>query len=449
MYDKYTDISIYLSYKRVKMKINKKYLYLIIALIVLISIPVYCATANKKVTQNEDSAGYFKDSEDLTKITDAVNLIQNLFVGKSDPTKKELYQAAIAGMVNSLNDPYSEYFSKEDFESFSEDMDGNYVGVGMSIDKKKGEPLVVVSPFIGSPASKAGMKIGDKVIKVDNKDIIALTSTDAVKLLKGEKGTKVVLDVIREGTKGTFKVEIIRDEIKLEFVESKMLDNKVGYVSLLRFGNNTGQEIEAHIKKLQAQGMKSLIFDLRSNPGGSLGEAQDISSLFIKQKLVVLLKYKDGSKKEYNRTFQNLGDFPLVVLVNGGSASASEIVTGALKDYKRALIIGEKTFGKGIVQQIIPIGDGEAIKLTIAQYFTPKGNYIHEKGIEPDIKVEMNEILAIKGYANDSEEAKANRMKELEAVIVKEKGQEEATKIISAGDTQLKRAIEEITKMMK
>ena len=293
------------------------------------------------------------------------------------------------------------------------------------------------------------MKIGDKVIKVDNKDIIALTSTDAVKLLKGEKGTKVVLDVIREGTKGTFKVEIIRDEIKLEFVESKMLDNKVGYVSLLRFGNNTGQEIEAHIKKLQAQGMKSLIFDLRSNPGGSLGEAQDISSLFIKQKLVVLLKYKDGSKKEYNRTFQNLGDFPLVVLVNGGSASASEIVTGALKDYKRALIIGEKTFGKGIVQQIIPIGDGEAIKLTIAQYFTPKGNYIHEKGIEPDIKVEMNEILAIKGYANDSEEAKANRMKELEAVIVKEKGQEEATKIISAGDTQLKRAIEEITKMMK
>ena len=293
------------------------------------------------------------------------------------------------------------------------------------------------------------MKIGDKVIKVDNKDIIALTSTDAVKLLKGEKGTKVVLDVIREGTKGTFKVEIIRDEIKLEFVESKMLDNKVGYVSLLRFGNNTGQEIEAHIKKLQAQGMKSLIFDLRSNPGGSLGEAQDISSLFIKQKLVVLLKYKDGSKKEYNRTFQNLGDFPLVVLVNGGSASASEIVTGALKDYKRALIIGEKTFGKGIVQQIIPIGDGETIKLTIAQYFTPKGNYIHEKGIEPDIKVEMNEILAIKGYANDSEEAKANRMKELEAVIVKEKGQEEATKIISAGDTQLKRAIEEITKMMK
>lgn len=431
------------------MKINKKYLYLIIALIVLISIPVYCATANKKVTQNEDSAGYFKDSEDLTKITDAVNLIQNLFVGKSDPTKKELYQAAIAGMVNSLNDPYSEYFSKEDFESFSEDMDGNYVGVGMSIDQKKGEPSVVVSPFIGSPASKAGMKIGDKVIKVDNKDIIALTSTDAVKLLKGEKGTKVVLDVIREGTKGTFKVEIIRDEIKLEFVESKMLDNKVGYVSLLRFGNNTGQEIEAHIKKLQAQGMKSLIFDLRSNPGGSLGEAQDISSLFIKQKLVVLLKYKDGSKKEYNRTFQNLGDFPLVVLVNGGSASASEIVTGALKDYKRALIIGEKTFGKGIVQQIIPIGDGEAIKLTIAQYFTPKGNYIHEKGIEPDIKVEMNEILAIKGYANDSEEAKANRMKELEAVIVKEKGQEEATKIISAGDTQLKRAIEEITKMMK
>ncbi len=435
------------------MKFNKKYLYLVIAFVILISVPVYCSTVKEKkaiITTEENQAGYFKDSNELIKIVDSINLIQTLFVGKSEPTKDELYKAAIAGIVNSLNDPYSEYFSKEDLESFSEDMDGNYVGVGMSIDKKKGEALVVVSPFIGSPASKAGMKIGDKVIKVDDKDILPLTSTETVKLLKGTKGTKVVLDVVREGVKGSIKVEIIRDEIKLEFVESKMLDDKIGYVSLLRFGNNTGKEIESHIKKLQAQGMKALILDLRSNPGGSLEEAQDISSLFVKDKLIVSLKYKNGTKKDYNRTFQNLGDFPLVVLVNGGSASASEIVTGALKDYKRGLIIGQKTFGKGIVQQIIPIGnDGEAIKLTIAQYFTPKGNYIHGTGIEPDIKVEMNEILAIKGYANDSEEAKANRMKELEAILVKEKGKEEADKIISAGDIQLKRAIEEIKKMMK
>ena len=435
------------------MKFNKKYLYLVIAFVILISVPVYCSTVKEKkaiTTTEENQAGYFKDSNELVKIVDSINLIQTLFVGKSEPTKDELYKAAIAGIVNSLNDPYSEYFSKEDLESFSEDMDGNYVGVGMSIDKKKGEALVVVSPFIGSPASKAGMKIGDKVIKVDDKDILPLTSTETVKLLKGTKGTKVVLDVVREGVKGSIKVEIIRDEIKLEFVESKMLDDKIGYVSLLRFGNNTGKEIESHIKKLQAQGMKALILDLRSNPGGSLEEAQDISSLFVKDKLIVSLKYKNGTKKDYNRTFQNLGDFPLVVLVNGGSASASEIVTGALKDYKRGLIIGQKTFGKGIVQQIIPIGnDGEAIKLTIAQYFTPKGNYIHGTGIEPDIKVEMNEILAIKGYANDSEEAKANRMKELEAILVKEKGKDEADKIISAGDIQLKRAIEEIKKMMK
>ena len=435
------------------MKFNKKYLYLVIAFVIFISVPVYCSTVKEKkaiITTEENQAGYFKDSNELIKIVDSINLIQTLFVGKSEPTKDELYKAAIAGIVNSLNDPYSEYFSKEDLESFSEDMDGNYVGVGMSIDKKKGEALVVVSPFIGSPASKAGMKIGDKVIKVDDKDILPLTSTETVKLLKGTKGTKVVLDVVREGVKGSIKVEIIRDEIKLEFVESKMLDDKIGYVSLLRFGNNTGKEIESHIKKLQAQGMKALILDLRSNPGGSLEEAQDISSLFVKDKLIVSLKYKNGTKKDYNRTFQNLGDFPLVVLVNGGSASASEIVTGALKDYKRGLIIGQKTFGKGIVQQIIPIGnDGEAIKLTIAQYFTPKGNYIHGTGIEPDIKVEMNEILAIKGYANDSEEAKANRMKELEAILVKEKGKEEADKIISAGDIQLKRAIEEIKKMMK
>ena len=146
---------------------------------------------------------------------------------------------------------------------------------------------------------------------------------------------------------------------------------------------------------------------------------------------------------------KNLGNFPMIVLVNGGSASASEIVTGALKDYKRATIIGQKTFGKGIVQEVMPLNDGDALKLTIAQYFTPNGNYIHEKGIEPDIKVDMEEVLSIKGYANDSEEAKQNRMKEIRTYLEKEKGKEETDKIITAGDVQLKRAVEEMEKKIK
>lgn len=441
---------------------NKKYLLTIIILGILLSLTVLCSTTAAKKTAApapapapvetpavNDPAGYFKDAGNLNKITDIINIIQQRFVGKKSPSKQELYEAAMTGIVNGLDDPYSEYLTKKDLENFTEDLDGEYVGVGMSIDKRKDAPLVVVSPFIGSPAAKAGIKIGDKIIKIDGKDILPLNANETVNMLKGKQGTKVEVEIVREGKKDPFKVTLIRDNIKLEMVESRMLENKIGYVSLLKFGNHTGEEIRKHVEDLQTQGMKGLILDLRSNPGGSLKESQDISSLFITQDLVVYLKYKNGQETKYNRTMKNLGNFPMIVLVNGGSASASEIVTGALKDYKRATIIGQKTFGKGIVQEVMPLNDGDALKLTIAQYFTPNGNYIHEKGIEPDIKVDMEEVLSIKGYANDSEEAKQNRMKEIRTYLEKEKGKEETDKIISAGDVQLKRAIEEMDKKIK
>ena len=440
---------------------NKKYVLLTAIMVILLSLPILCSTTAAKKTDNKtdstnqqqtavsEPAGYFKDSGNLNKITNMINIIQQKFVGKKNPTKQELYEYAMTGMVNGLDDPYSEYLTKKDLESFTEDLDGEYVGVGMSIDKKKDAPLVVVSPFIGSPAAKAGIKIGDKVIKVDKTDILPLNATETVNLLKGKQGTKVEVEVVREGVKNPFMVTIVRDTIKLEMVESKMLQDQIGYVSLLKFGNHTGAELNKHIEQLQAQGMKGLILDLRSNPGGSLKEAQDISSLFITQDLVVYLKYKNGQETRYNRTMPNLGNFPLIVLVNGGSASASEIVTGAIKDYKRGTVIGQKTFGKGIVQEVIPLEGGDAIKLTVAQYFTPNGNYIHEKGIEPDIKVDMEEVLSIKGYANDSEEARQNRMKEIRTYLEKEKGKEETDKIIAAGDVQLKRAVEEMEKKIK
>ena len=440
---------------------NKKYVLLTAIMAILLSLPILCSTTAAKKTDTKtdnttqqqtavsEPAGYFKDSGNLNKLTNMINIIQQKFVGKKNPTKQELYEYAMTGLVNGLDDPYSEYLTKKDLESFTEDLDGEYVGVGKSIDKKKDAPLVVVSPFVGSPAAKAGMKIGDKVTKVDKTDIIPLNATETVNLLKGKQGTKVDVEVVREGVKNPFTVTIVRDTIKLEMVESKMLQDQIGYVSLLKFGNHTGAELKKHIEQLQAQGMKGLILDLRSNPGGSLKEAQDISSLFITQDLVVYLKYKNGQETRYNRTMPNLGNFPLIVLVNGGSASASEIVTGAIKDYKRGTVIGQKTFGKGIVQEVIPLEGGDAIKLTVAQYFTPNGNYIHEKGIEPDIKVDMEEVLSIKGYANDSEEARQNRMKEIRTYLEKEKGKEETDKIISAGDVQLLRATEEMEKKIK
>ena len=407
--------------------------------LVLVSMPLFAATTIIKTSRNDKntSAGYSKDATELNRIVDVINIIENNYVGKEEtPSKKELYEGAVAGVVNRLKDPYSEYLTKADLADFSEDMEGEYVGVGMSISKKKGEFLEVISPFIGSPAEKVGIKIKDKIIKVDGKDILPLTANETVKLLKGKEGTKVDVEVVREGKKEPMKFTLTRAKIKLE----------IGYVSLLRFGNHVGAEVEKAIKDLQAKGMKGLILDLRSNPGGSLQEAQDISSLFVKEDLIVYLKYKNGQQRNYNRTSKNLGNFPLIVLTNKASASASEIVTGAIKDYKRGTIIGEKTFGKGIVQQVIPLRTEDAIKLTIAQYFTPKGNYIHEKGIEPDIEVKMEELLALKGYANDSEQARKNREKEIEDIIIKDKGKEEAAKIISAGDVQLKRAIEEMNK---
>ena len=432
------------------MKKNKK-LYLTIGFI-LISIPLLCAAPLIKSSQNNknEAAGYTKDVSELTRIVDVINLIENRFVGKEEtPGKDELYKAAISGIISKLDDPYSEYLATEDLKDFAEDMEGEYVGVGMSVQKKKGEPMEVTSPFIGSPAEKVGIKIKDKIIKVDGKDILPLTATETTKMLKGKENTKVEIEITREGQRNPLKFGVTRAKIKLEMVEDRMLDNKIGYVSLLRFGSNVGDEVQKAIEKLQGEGMKGLILDLRMNPGGSLQEAQDISSLFVKENLIVSLKYKNGQEQKYNRTKNYIGDFPLVVLINKGSASASEIVTGVIKDYKRGTVIGETTFGKGIVQQIIPLRSDDAIKLTIAQYFTPNGNYIHGKGIEPDIKIPMEELIALKGYTNESEEAKSIRRKELEEILVKDKGAEEAKKIIAEGDIQLKRAIEEMNKKIK
>lgn len=432
------------------MKKNKK-LYLTIGFI-LISIPLLCVSPLIKSSQNNknEAAGYTKDISELTRIVDVINIIENRFVGKNPtPSKEELYKASITGIINKLDDPYSEYLSTEDLKEFSEDLEGEYVGVGMAVQKKKGEPMEVTSPFVGSPAEKVGIRIKDKIIKVDGKDILPLTATETTKMLKGKENTKVEIEITREGQKNPIKFTVTRAKIKLEMVESKMFDNRIGYVSLLRFGNNVGDEVQKAIINLQSQGMKGLILDLRLNPGGSLQEAQDISSLFVKDDLIVSLKYKNGQEQKYMRTKDYLGNFPLVVLINKGSASASEIVTGVIKDYKRGTVIGDTTFGKGIVQQVIPLRSNDAIKLTIAQYFTPKGNYIHGKGIEPDIKVPMEELIALKGYTNESEEAKAIRRKELEEILVKDKGKEEANKIIANGDIQLKRAIEEISKKIK
>lgn len=384
----------------------------------------------------------FKDIVEIKKITDTINLVQDVWVGEEQTSKQKLYAGAFNGIMKSLKDPYSEYYTEQEFKEQQEDIDGTYSGVGMSIQKKKGEYLEVISPFIGSPAYKANIQIGDFITKINGEDIADLTAVECSKKLKGPKGTKVDVEIVRKGKDDPIKVTLVRDEIKLDNVESKMLDDNIGYISLLKFGTGIANEIETEVEKLKNQGMKKLILDLRTNPGGSLNEAVDLASLFTSEELMVSLVRKNGDKKVYTRTKNQVFDGPMVLLTNKGSASASEIITGILKDYKRATVIGDKTYGKGVAQSIIPFPTGDAIKITIAKFETPKNNHIHKEGIEPDIYIEMDPLLSLKGYTNETKQAIDNRKKEMKKVLIEKHGDKKASEMINKGDTQLKAAVD-------
>lgn len=413
-----------------------------------IFIPKYCHAMpeTKIIEQNkknvEKGLASFNDTMELAKIVETINLVMNNWVGDKEIDKDKLYKAALSGILNELEDPYSEYLSKKDLDDFNNDLNGKYVGVGMSISKKKGEYMEVVSPFIGSPAYKANIQIGDKVVKIDGKDVFKNTVTEISKMLKGKKGTKVELEIIRKNVKNTIKVILIRDEIIIKNIEYKMLENGIGYISLLQFGDGLGKEMERAVLDLNKQGMKKVIIDLRTNPGGSLKEAVDIASLFTDKNKLVSLKFKNGELKTYTRTLRQAFNGEVVLLVNGGSASASEIVTGILKDYNIATVIGEKTYGKGVAQNIVNFKTEDAIKLTIAKYSTPYNDNINKNGIEPDIYIKMDSLLSTKGFSVETEKAKENRKKEIEKLLIEIHGEKKAKEIIKAGDRQLKAAID-------
>lgn len=395
----------------------------------------------KNITESKKTAS-FKDVTELSKIIETINLVEESWVGDKNPSIEDHYAAAISGIMNALDDPYSVYLDSNELKDMNEDIGGTYSGVGMSIQKKKGEYMEVISPFIGSPAFKANIQIGDKISKIDGKDITDKTATETSKMLRGPKGTKVEVEIIRQGLKKPIKITLIRDNIKLENVEYKMIDNEIGYISLLKFGTGIAEEIENAIKDLNKKGMKKLILDLRTNPGGVITEAVDLASLFTKEKKMVSLKYKNGQETVYNRTKSQVFSGKMVILINRGSASASEILSGILKDYNRATLIGDRTYGKGVAQSIIEFKTGDALKVTIAKYSTPKNDNINKVGIEPNIYKKMEALLSSKGYANETEKAKENRIKEIEKLLVEVHGKEKADEYIKAGDVQLKSAID-------
>jgi len=342
-----------------------------------------------------DSEAVYKG---LKTFADVIEMIEKNYVDPVDT--EELVQKAIQGMVSSL-DPHSLLLPPEEFEDLQIDTKGKFTGIGISISIRDGF-VTVVSPIEGTPAYRAGIKAGDRIIKVDGKPVKDLR--EAVKKMRGPKGTKVAVTVARKGEPEPIEFNLIRDVIPIQSVRATMLKPGYGYAWVTHFRDQTVRDLEKSLKKLEKEhgALKGLVLDLRDNPGGLLPQAIKMSDLFLSEGDILSIK---GRLKRHTRAFSAHQDdddvtYPLVVLINGGSASASEIVAGALQDNKRAVIMGTTSFGKGSVQTVETLRDGHGLKLTIARYYTPKGRSIQAKGIEPDITV-YHSILDQKDLAAD------------------------------------------------
>ncbi len=336
--------------------------------------------ASKSISK-EDEYSYLK------LFTDVLKIVKDYYV--EEPHVKDLIYGALNGMLTSL-DPFSAFFPPEKYKEFMEETEGEFGGIGIEISMEKGRPIVV-SPIEGTPAYKAGLRAGDIIVAVDGEDTFGKTLLEIVKKIRGKPGTKVTLMIMRKGADKPIKVEITRAIIRIESVKYTKYEN-LGYIKIIQFQHYTARDLKKAIKELINSGVEGLILDLRNNPGGLLSEAVRVSDLFLPEgKLIVYTKGRRDEEKYYAKEDPLIPSrIPLVVLINKGSASASEIVTGALQDHGRAVIVGEKSFGKASVQNVIPLEDNSALKLTVAYYYTPKGRLIHEKGITPDVKVEMD-----------------------------------------------------------
>ncbi len=329
----------------------------------------------------------------LQLFSDVLSIIRKNYVEPVEPQK--LITGALKGMLSSL-DPYSQFLEPSLYQELTIETEGKFGGVGMTITLKDAM-ITVVSPLEDTPAFRAGIKPNDKIIRIDGKLTRGMDTNDAAKLLRGEPGTKVAIEILREGTPELIKLTLTRELIKLKSVKRAQFlpDTKIAYIRLVEFQKDTYQDLKTALKELERQGMQGLIIDLRNNPGGLLDSAIDVSNLFLEPgRLIVYTQGRNPEDRMEYRARRNEAipsHIPIVLLVNGGSASASEILAGALSDWKRAILVGEKTFGKGSVQTVIPLPENAALKLTVAHYYTPKGRVIEENGLVPDVPVEQKD----------------------------------------------------------
>jgi len=330
----------------------------------------------------------------LSQIRTFAEIFTNIKLNYVEPVSDEkLLEYAVEGMLNGL-DPHSVYLKEERLDQLNEGTNGAFTGLGMEVIMEDGF-VKVVAPIDDTPAAEAGIKSGDLIIRMDGKTTTGLSLNEATERMRGKAGSKIVLTILRESEPDPFDVELTRAVVRLSSVKRKRLSESVGYLRVTQFQVATAESFRKELKQLRdSEGFKGLILDLRNNPGGLLNSAISISDAFIEEGVIVSTKGRDeSSKREYKATPTDLlNGMPLVVLINGGSASASEIVAGALKDHKRGLIMGQDSFGKGSVQTVLNIDEEQAIKLTTARYYTPNGGSIQASGINPDVYVEYREF---------------------------------------------------------
>jgi carboxyl-terminal processing protease len=362
--------------------------FVISALLVVLTLSI----GGSAVSKGTDSGATY---EQLRLFTEVLSIVQNQYVDEVPP--KDLIYSAIKGTLRGL-DPHSSFLDPESYREMQVETSGSFGGLGIEITLKD-DVLTIVAPIEGTPAYRAGLQTGDRIVKIDGLSTKDMQLSDAVKRMRGKPGTKVTVTIAREGWTEPKDFELAREQIRVQSVRAHDLGGGVAYLKLRQFQEQSPGDMSAALDKASKAGMKALILDLRNNPGGLLTAAVEVTEEFIDDgKLVV---YTEGRVRNQNMRFsahakKSYPNLPMVVLVNQGSASASEIVAGALQDWGRAIIVGAQTFGKGSVQTIIPLSDGSGLRLTTAKYYTPKGRSIHGKGITPDIVVEIPKETAVR-----------------------------------------------------
>jgi carboxyl-terminal processing protease len=340
------------------------------------------------------------NSVDFSLFWKAWDTLKEKHINRKDLDTQKMVYGAISGMLKATEDPYTSFFNPEENKAFSEDLGGSFDGIGAELGVKD-NLLTVIAPLDGSPAQKAGLRAGDKILKIGDKMISDMSIDESVALIRGKKGTEVKLTILPSSEKETREISIIRDKIEVKSVKIEFKDANIAHIEITKFGENTDQEFNDITKVLLAKNTKGIILDLRNNPGGLLDRSVSIASRMIPKGKIVVSEEDSFGKKEnfFTEGGDALSSIPMIVLINEGSASASEILAGALKDNQNITLIGEKSFGKGSVQELIKLPYGSSIKITVAKWLTPSGDYIMEKGINPDIEIKMT----TDDYKNDKD----------------------------------------------